>query len=742
MNKIYTFLLAASTVFCVGAKDMRKFDSQTLLNLSQYQSELTEAAVQASRGASATVEVPSVSAFVRLEKGSDASFLSRYGAEVLGFQSNIAMINIPVDRIEELSDDKRVSYIESSRKRESLMDKAVPDSHVDVLHLGTGLEQSYKGDGVILGIVDTGIDPGHINFRYSDDLENTRVKRVFHFSGSNGLYKEYDEMFLWYGNFTTDNYEESHGTHVLGIMAGSYPGNLDEIAVLNSENKTEVKTNVENPYIGVAPNAELAVACMKSLDDSNIVNGVEAIIKYAESVGKPCAINLSLGSIVGAHDESDLVNQYMAALGQRAIICLAAGNDGDKKPSADKRFTENDTELATLVKINNKSTTVADILSDDDTPFKLRISSLNGSTQEFVYDIPMELGTISIGNSSLGAAYIKDPNFDAVFNNGSYVTVTTSMTSTGRYMIEVRGKLTYIYSNTRLGLEITGQPGQHVCVWANNELTNNRLEHWQDGDNNNSISSFACSKNVVTVGSYNTNNRVAYLDGQVSDFGSAYAAGLISPFSSYGTLYNGETRPHVTAPGSILISSYNSYCTDDAKSASAKTYDDFLETDHYWGMNMGTSMACPMVTGIMGLWLEANPDLTVDNVLEVLKKTSTIDSRFRRSGPAEKLGWGKINALEGLKMVLTTDFTGISDIFSPENGTILISAVSHNVYEVFAPEATSLSYEIYTLGGQKVVSEKVVSDSATVDCTSLQPGIYIVKASAANATKSQKIVVK
>ena len=68
-------------------------------------------------------------------------------------------------------------------------------------------------------------------------------------------------------------------------------------------------------------------------------------------------------------------------------------------------------------------------------------------------------------------------------------------------------------------------------------------------------------------------------------------------------------------------------------------------------MANGTSMATPVVTGTLALWLEANPELTVYEVKEIIQKTATEDI-YTGELPNGKYGMGKLNTVAGLYEIL------------------------------------------------------------------------------------------
>lgn len=57
---------------------------------------------------------------------------------------------------------------------------------------------------------------------------------------------------------------------------------------------------------------------------------------------------------------------------------------------------------------------------------------------------------------------------------------------------------------------------------------------------------------------------------------------------------------------------------------------------YYYGVMNGTSMATPVVTGIIALWLQANPDLTPADIVRIMQKlvvtTATLAVAIPTSG--------------------------------------------------------------------------------------------------------------
>ena len=125
--------------------------------------------------------------------------------------------------------------------------------------------------------------------------------------------------------------------------------------------------------------------------------------------------------------------------------------------------------------------------------------------------------------------------------------------------------------------------------------------------------------------------------------------GDIATFSSYGTMFNGVTQPTVCAPGVNVVAAwnkyYNAYMFPDLT-----TYIDAMTWQGYaYACLDGTSMACPTVSGIIALWLQANPKLTLADVKDILANSCDTDG-FTAKNPA-RWGYGKINAKKGLDYI-------------------------------------------------------------------------------------------
>ncbi len=143
----------------------------------------------------------------------------------------------------------------------------------------------FKGEGIKIAIVDTGIDDTHPDFA-------GRIVASKSFVGASAR---------------DDN---GHGSHVAGIAAGS-----------------GAKSN--GKYVGVAPAASLYVAKVLRADGGGLMSGVMAGIEWAVLEQKVQVINLSLGGS-GPCDGTDALSTLCDEAVQQAgiVLCVAAGNSG------------------------------------------------------------------------------------------------------------------------------------------------------------------------------------------------------------------------------------------------------------------------------------------------------------------------------------------------------------------------------------------------------------------------------
>ena len=138
-------------------------------------------------------------------------------------------------------------------------------------------------------------------------------------------------------------------------------------------------------------------------------------------------------------------------------------------------------------------------------------------------------------------------------------------------------------------------------------------------------------------------------------------------------------------------------------------------------------MACPVAAGVIALWLQANPNLTRDDIMGVLQRTSRHPEEDM-DYPNNKYGYGEIDAYRGLLDIL--GITAIKEISQHEPHDARIWASNDLLHIVFDKVPTRpISVTIYTTGGTRVYQSSINTKQSdvTLPLPTLSKGIYVVQ---------------
>lgn len=697
--------------------------------------------------------------FVKLKSGASSDELVAGGATILRRRGDIAIVQMPVDEVDRLSQLSSVHTMQLSRPLGYRMDNARVASRVASVHTGVDLPQAYTGKGVVAGIVDGGMDPNHINFKNEDG--SSRVKYFGHLRLNNSqtqlLETRYDATTV--SGFTTDDKTTFHGTHTMGIMAGGYRGNVTA-AQVGTDGSSVTIGNVACPYYGVACGSDIAASC-GTLVDAAIAMGIDDILQYSYDNGQRSVINLSLGSNVGAHDGSDIMHQYIDAVVKQdnAIICVSAGNEGDIPIALNGTFSQERPEIKTFIRpyvYTDMRYGNLVIYSNDNTEFEVQAVVYNRSRGRISFRMPVGKNTegtpqywVSSADYQTGTSDIIAPNLATAFDG--YVGIG-SMTdeNTGRYYAMIDYYTVNSDKNDNdnylLGFLVKGKEGQRIDCFCDGQFTafdNYGYEDWDNGMFNGSISDMACGRNILVVGSYNTRDKYASLDGGIYSYQGMFQPGAMSSFTSFGTLIDGRSLPHVCAPGATIVSSSNSYYVENPENgidnSQLQAKADAGGRSNYWQQMIGTSMATPYVTGAIATWLEADPTLTIDDVKDIVAKTSLRDEDVKTTGDSVQWGAGKFDAYAGLKEVIRRkNDTAISEA-STAGSRLMLTDGGSGIINVFLGGAKAMDVAVYSLSGAMVRRQAAAGDELNMNVAGIVPGVYLVKV---NGQHSKRMVIK
>lgn len=667
-----------------------------------------------------------VNAYITLTTTDVLPQLEALGVEVHNVvNDHIVTVSLPLDAVEAVAALDAVGNVQVGTEARLLLDAARKDANVDDCHSTTSSLGAYTGKGVVVGIVDGGMQYSHVAFTNPDGV-GTRIARVWDQNANGGKvpskygygseYTTFDEMQAARYDLTS----AFHASHVANIAAGG---------------------DRTNAYYGVAPESEIVFVSFGS-DNVNITDGIQYCFDYAESVGKPCVVNISLGSHIGPHDGTSLTDQTFASMtGPGRIIVGAAGNEGSDKLHVYKDLTDDDTTLKTMLGFGSSTTSsqaYVDIWGSKDAPLTVKMAVVDALKGKILYESPAV--------STTG-----DKDVKYTFPDGSGVVATAQMAlqqnpSNGRTEVLLMCRATSIAENRKLGIVATSDAGSSVHMWNNASggyFLDGDKKGWTDGDTDYTVGELGgVSPDVISVGSYNTKLNVTTLTGDQYGVNTSLVGtnNNLSLFSSHGPTLDGRSKPDVTAPGCIIVSATSRYYSSfSADGCVAQTGSDYYEA------NMGTSMASPFVAGTVALWLQANPNLTPADVRYIINETSRHDNYTKSADQCDRNYWGagKIDAFAGLQFVCNN--TGINDNVASERMFSITTDRAARTAQFFYGAADGKAHvAVYNAMGQQVLAKQLTTSGETVDLSSLGHGIFVVKlqqGSSANNTKSVKVAL-
>jgi minor extracellular serine protease Vpr len=239
-------------------------------------------------------------------------FIEGLGGKFQDLGFNIAVVNIPRDKLGELSTSTTIQYIELPK---SLYEQDEESNRVSCI-LQLSPDFNVSGEGILVGFVDSGIDYTHPAFMNATGT--TRIEYIYDLSTGGNIYNKQtiNEAIKSTNPFSIvpSNDDTGHGTHVAGIACGG--------------------GNIPSMYRGAAPNASIAMvkaARGTAVLSSQIMQGIKFLIDRSKELNMPLVISLSLSTNDGAHDGSSLLEQYIRTVSnlERVAIVIAAGNEGD-----------------------------------------------------------------------------------------------------------------------------------------------------------------------------------------------------------------------------------------------------------------------------------------------------------------------------------------------------------------------------------------------------------------------------
>lgn len=524
--------------------------------------------------------------FLYCEPDADLSHLEQYGIRVNQASGSVRTAFLPLQALDPLSEEDVIQRIKPSRKLHLRMDVAPGKVKLPEFKNKTGL----TGKGVLIGIIDSGIDPKHPAFA-------GRILRIWDqtLPGPGVKEGEYGAEFTG-EQITVSQDTDGHGTHVAGIAAGA-----------------------DENFSGVAPEAELVIV-KSDLQDAHIADAVRYVFRVASDLKRPVVLNLSLGGHADSHDGTDSLSRIIdAETGPGRIVCCAAGNEGNDnihgqtkigaKKSASMRFN---------VPLNQVGIVWLNGWYDGDTELEVSLRSPNGFVTPY-------------------QKIIKDGNPTQDYQlPDSRVQIVTPAPDKGNgdhnFFVQIRGNgpSAVMGGIWQLRLRNTTDSDTRLDVWAVDDHSSVFFTGKSVKDAV-KIGSPGAASSAITVAAYTTKVQYTDIDNQLRDMG--LEVDTMSEFSSEGPLRNDAQKPDIAAPGAMIVSTLSANASLDRS----------MMLNSKFVVMAGTSMATPFVTGLVALLLQRDPKLDPATVKDLLRKNSSIPGKPPGTFDS-KWGFGVINA--------------------------------------------------------------------------------------------------
>ena len=545
--------------------------------------------------------------------------------EVSGVIGDLASVKISEDMLRKLIKDGVIRSVWKPKKYRLMLDVSVSEIHAPEVWEGFRdvIGRQVNGSGIVIGIIDTGIDYRHPDFWFPngstkilsiwDQTIDGKPPRGFKYgyecSRSEieaGRCPERDEM--------------GHGTHVASIAAGSGLAS----------------------YRGVAPGAYLIVVktgypicggLRWFMEEDKILDGISYIVEKARELGLRLVISLSLGSDNGGHDGHAPLEKAIDELTDEGVIfVVAAGNSAsDQIHSMGDLAATGEVEVRWILQPTTREFDLSYVTEPDD---------------EVRFSLKTPYGVIEgreVENYRIG---------DLIVN------ITLNSYDSGRdWEIAVRSVKGYLSTHgwalTIEPIKLNGTAVWHS--WISSDTCSFSRERFIAGSGYNITESYtvtvpATARKAIAVGGYVSKNSW-YVNGRLISTG--LELGRLLYFSGRGPSRDGRIKPDLVAPGSMIVA---------AKPIEGLSPN--INASNYYTARHGTSMAAPHVAGAIALMLQLFPNASFDEIYSALTYSARWEGFMGSRRPSNDWGWGKLDARTIYK--LRVEVSGLPENLSTE----------------------------------------------------------------------------
>ena len=526
------------------------------------------------------------------------SRLEEEGIRVTELLNEYAVLIVPESGIGRLAEVPEIEYIEKPKRLFFAAEQGRTASCV------TGVQNArydLYGDGVLVAVLDSGVDYAHPDFRNEDGT--TRILALWDQTipgrppagyriGTEYTKEQIDEALAQSDpvrrrELVPSTDASGHGTRVLGIAAGN--GRAGGIR-----------------YRGVAPRSSILVVKLGvPRTDSfprttELMQALDYCIRKAMEYSLPVAVNISFGNTYGAHDGTSLLETYITDMANiwKSVICIGTGNEGYAAGHASDSLQEGEKKRIQLAVGEYEGALNLQIWKSYLDDISVSLESPGGRRAGFIRNVP-------------GAQRFALEQTDILLYYGEPSPYSQSQ----EIYLEFLPQTEYVDSGIwTLTLEAREIRDGRFHLWLPSAAVLNANTRFLEPEPYITLTIPSTARRTVAVGAYDSRSRT-YAD-----------------FSGRGDTRDGRERPILAAPGVDVVT------TMPGGGYAAAT---------------GTSFATPFVTGAAALLMQwgitdgNDPFLYGEKAAAYLKKGAQPLPAFW-AYPNPQIGWGTLCVRESL----------------------------------------------------------------------------------------------